>query len=77
MGKNQAYKAMQWARLGSSSGASRRRGGRRHEWHAVRLVSLNKTHTLTWEEFKKEKVCAAALDSLSAGFLGGFSFFTL
>uniref|UniRef100_A0A453FGS5 Uncharacterized protein n=1 Tax=Aegilops tauschii subsp. strangulata TaxID=200361 RepID=A0A453FGS5_AEGTS len=55
MGKNQAYKAMQWARLGSSSGASRRRGGRRHEWHAVRLVSLNKTHTLTWEEFKKEK----------------------
>uniref|UniRef100_A0A453FGS4 Uncharacterized protein n=1 Tax=Aegilops tauschii subsp. strangulata TaxID=200361 RepID=A0A453FGS4_AEGTS len=25
------------------------------EWHAVRLVSLNKTHTLTWEEFKKEK----------------------
>uniref|UniRef100_A0A453CAV8 Uncharacterized protein n=1 Tax=Aegilops tauschii subsp. strangulata TaxID=200361 RepID=A0A453CAV8_AEGTS len=33
----------------------RRRGGRRHEWHAARLASLNKTHTLTWEEFKKKQ----------------------
>nr|XP_020193111.1 uncharacterized protein LOC109778940 isoform X2 [Aegilops tauschii subsp. strangulata] len=39
MGKNQAYKAMQWARLGSSSGASRRRGGRRH---AGRFISFSR-----------------------------------
>ncbi|BAS89893.1 Os04g0496600, partial [Oryza sativa Japonica Group] len=28
---------------------------RRHEWHAARLASLNKTHTVTWEEFKKKQ----------------------
>uniref|UniRef100_A0A804ME27 Uncharacterized protein n=1 Tax=Zea mays TaxID=4577 RepID=A0A804ME27_MAIZE len=25
------------------------------EWHAARLASLNKTHTVTWEEFKKKQ----------------------
>ncbi|KQJ83372.1 corepressor interacting with RBPJ 1 isoform X1 [Brachypodium distachyon] len=63
MGKNQAYKAMQRARLGSSSGAPGEgeedgmTDGSFHspEWHAARLASLNKTHTLTWEEFKKKQ----------------------
>ncbi|NP_001348082.1 CBF1 interacting corepressor [Zea mays] len=65
MGKNQAYKAMQRARLGSSSGApgaadapeDGMTDGSFHspEWHAARLASLNKTHTLTWEEFKKKQ----------------------
>ncbi|KAL5215331.1 hypothetical protein ABZP36_004483 [Zizania latifolia] len=65
MGKNQAYKAMQRARLGSSSGApgatdSPEDGmtdGSFHspEWHAARLASLSKTHTVTWEEFKKKQ----------------------
>jgi len=63
MGKNQAYKAMQRSRLGSSSGAPGEgeedgmTDGSFHspEWHAARLASLNKTHTLTWEEFKKKQ----------------------
>ncbi|KAL5675628.1 hypothetical protein ACJX0J_011759, partial [Zea mays] len=65
MGKNQAYKAMQRARLGSSSGApgaadapeDGMTDGSFHspEWHAARLASLNKTHTVTWEEFKKKQ----------------------
>ncbi|KAJ6683394.1 hypothetical protein OIU85_007114, partial [Salix viminalis] len=25
------------------------------EWHAARLASLNKSHTVTWEEFKKKQ----------------------
>uniref|UniRef100_A0A453CBB8 Uncharacterized protein n=1 Tax=Aegilops tauschii subsp. strangulata TaxID=200361 RepID=A0A453CBB8_AEGTS len=85
MGKNQAYKAMQRARLGSSSGAPGEGeedgmvDGSFHspEWHAARLASLNKTHTLTWEEFKKkQKVCAASACSLLA-LLVDFSFCTL
>ncbi|KAL5216948.1 hypothetical protein ABZP36_008349 [Zizania latifolia] len=65
MGKNNAYKAMQRARIGSSSGApgaadSPEDGmtdGSFHspEWHAARLASLSKTHTVTWEEFKKKQ----------------------
>ncbi|KAG2567151.1 protein FAM133-like isoform X1 [Panicum virgatum] len=65
MGKNQAYKAMQRSRLGSSSGApgaadapeDGMTDGSFHspEWHAARLASLNKTHTVTWEEFKKKQ----------------------
>ncbi|XP_044959822.1 uncharacterized protein LOC123410970 [Hordeum vulgare subsp. vulgare] len=85
MGKNQAYKAMQRARLGSSScapGEGEEDGmtdGSFHspEWHAARLASLNKTHTLTWEEFKKkQKVCAASVCSLLP-LLADFSLFTL
>ncbi|XP_062185151.1 uncharacterized protein LOC133888801 isoform X3 [Phragmites australis] len=65
MGKNQAYKAMQRSRLGSSSGApgatdapeDGMTDGSFHspEWHAARLASLSKTHTVTWEEFKKKQ----------------------
>ncbi|KAG6767683.1 hypothetical protein POTOM_028897 [Populus tomentosa] len=62
MGKNQAYKAMQRARLGSSSGGPEEIedgmvDGSFHspEWHAARLASLNTTHTVTWEEFKKKQ----------------------
>ncbi|CAD6260406.1 unnamed protein product [Miscanthus lutarioriparius] len=65
MGKNQAYKAMQRGRVGSSSGApgaadapeDGMTDGSFHspEWHAARLASLNKTHTVTWEEFKKKQ----------------------
>ncbi|KAL9377425.1 hypothetical protein Peur_028760 [Populus x canadensis] len=62
MGKNQAYKAMQRARLGSSSGGPEEIedgmvDGSFHspEWHAARLASLNTTHTVTWEEYKKKQ----------------------
>ncbi|KAI5320855.1 PREDICTED: FAM133 [Prunus dulcis] len=69
MGKNQAYKAMQRARLGSSSagpdevedGMGRFLGnfvdGSFHspEWHAARLASLKTSHTITWEEYKKKQ----------------------
>jgi hypothetical protein len=32
------------------------------EWHAARLASLNKSHTVTWEEFKKKQkvICGYA-----------------
>ncbi|XP_041013588.1 protein FAM133-like isoform X1 [Juglans microcarpa x Juglans regia] len=62
MGKNQAYKAMQRARLGSSSAAAEEIedgmvDGSFHspEWHAARLASLRTSHTITWEEFKKKQ----------------------
>ncbi|WOL14315.1 hypothetical protein Cni_G23095 [Canna indica] len=62
MGKNQAYKAMQRARLGSSSAGPEEvedgmTDGSFHspEWHAARLASLNTSHTITWEEFKKKQ----------------------
>ncbi|CAN6485691.1 unnamed protein product [Victoria cruziana] len=62
MGKNQAYKAMQRARMNSSSGAPENiedgmMDGSFHspEWHAARLASLNTSHTITWEEFKKKQ----------------------
>ncbi|PNS94674.1 hypothetical protein POPTR_017G010100v4 [Populus trichocarpa] len=62
MGKNQAYKAMQRSRLGSSSAGPEEIedgmvDGSFHspEWHAARLASLNKSHTVTWEEFKKKQ----------------------
>ncbi|CAK7322770.1 unnamed protein product [Dovyalis caffra] len=62
MGKNQAYKAMQRARLGSSSGGPEEIedgmvDGSFHspEWHAARLASLNTSHTITWEEFKQKQ----------------------
>ncbi|KAG5226302.1 protein FAM [Salix suchowensis] len=62
MGKNQAYKAMQRSRLGtSSSGPEEIEDGmvdgsfHSPEWHAARLASLNKSHTVTWEEFKKKQ----------------------
>ncbi|OVA10667.1 hypothetical protein BVC80_59g61 [Macleaya cordata] len=62
MGKNQAYKAMQKARLGSSSGGPEEMedgmiDGSFHspEWHAARLASLKTSHTITWEEFKKKQ----------------------
>ncbi|KAL9432000.1 hypothetical protein AB3S75_027082 [Citrus x aurantiifolia] len=62
MGKNQAYKAMQRARLGSSSAAPDEIedgmvDGSFHspEWHAARLASLKTSHTVTWEEFKKKQ----------------------
>ncbi|PIA29612.1 hypothetical protein AQUCO_05800024v1 [Aquilegia coerulea] len=62
MGKNQAYKAMQKARSGSSSAApddleDGMIDGTFHspEWHAARLASLKTSHTITWEEFKKKQ----------------------
>ncbi|MCE3050215.1 hypothetical protein HAX54_046641 [Datura stramonium] len=62
MGKNQAYKAMQRARLGSSSAGPDEVDdgmvdGSFHtpEWHAARLASLKTSHTVTWEEFKKKQ----------------------
>lgn len=62
MGKNQAYKAMQRARLGSSSAGPEEiedgmMDGSFHspEWHAARLASLKTSHTVTWEEYKKKQ----------------------
>ncbi|KAG2722307.1 hypothetical protein I3843_02G107600 [Carya illinoinensis] len=62
MGKNQAYKAMQKARLGSSSAGPEdiedgMVDGSFHspEWHAARLASLKTSHTITWEEFKRKQ----------------------
>ncbi|EEF37473.1 protein FAM133 isoform X1 [Ricinus communis] len=62
MGKNQAYKAMQRARLGSSSAGPEEVedgmvDGSFHTpaWHAARLASLNTSHTVTWEEFKRKQ----------------------
>ncbi|KAJ8527573.1 hypothetical protein K7X08_015024 [Anisodus acutangulus] len=62
MGKNQAYKAMQRARVGSSSGGPDEVDdgmvdGSFHtpEWHAARLASLKTSHTVTWEEYKKKQ----------------------
>lgn len=67
MGKNQAYKAMQRARLGSSSAGPEEiedgmTDGSFHspEWHAARLASLKTSHTVTWEEFKKKQKEEAA-----------------
>ncbi|KAJ4814304.1 Nonsense-mediated mRNA decay protein 2 isoform 1 [Rhynchospora pubera] len=62
MGKNQAYKAMQRARVGSSSAGPKdvedgMADGSFHspEWHAARLASLQTSHTVTWEEFKRKQ----------------------
>uniref|UniRef100_A0A6N2K7E1 Uncharacterized protein n=1 Tax=Salix viminalis TaxID=40686 RepID=A0A6N2K7E1_SALVM len=75
MGKNQAYKAMQRSRLGTSSSGPEEiedgclyfsycslnshgvAGGCSFHYrvHAARLASLNKSHTVTWEEFKKKQ----------------------
>ncbi|KAK6930437.1 hypothetical protein RJ641_004531, partial [Dillenia turbinata] len=62
MGKNQAYKAMQRARVNSSSAGPEQIedgmvDGSFHspEWHAARLASLNTSHTVTWEEFKRKQ----------------------
>ncbi|XP_064970293.1 uncharacterized protein LOC135581113 isoform X2 [Musa acuminata AAA Group] len=62
MGKNQAYKAMQRARLGSSSAGPEEvedgmTDGSFHtpEWHAARLANLKTSHTITWEEFKRKQ----------------------
>ncbi|KAJ1382460.1 hypothetical protein SESBI_32559 [Sesbania bispinosa] len=62
MGKNQAYKAMQRARLGgASAGPDEIEDGmvdgsfHSPEWHAARLASLKTSHTITWEEFKKKQ----------------------
>ncbi|XP_057419448.1 uncharacterized protein LOC130713678 isoform X2 [Lotus japonicus] len=62
MGKNQAYKAMQRARLGgASAGPDEVEDGmvdgsfHSPEWHAARLASLKTSHTVTWEEFKQKQ----------------------
>ncbi|XP_042008515.1 protein FAM133-like [Salvia splendens] len=62
MGKNQAYKAMQRGRLGSTSaGPEEAEDGlvdssfHSPEWHAARLASLKTSHTVTWEEYKKKQ----------------------
>ncbi|KAJ0258472.1 Uncharacterized protein HA466_0072520 [Hirschfeldia incana] len=64
MGKNQGYKAMQRARVGSSSGSAAPDeiedgmvDGSYHtpEWHAARLAGLQTTHTITWEEYKQKQ----------------------
>ncbi|KAK6255528.1 hypothetical protein SCA6_016833 [Theobroma cacao] len=74
MGKNQAYKAMQRARLGSTSAGPEEIedgmvDGSFHspEWHAARLASLKTSHTVTWEEFKmKQKEDALRKGELEA-----------
>eukprot|EP00249_Psilotum_nudum_P016655 c25932_g1_i3 orf=1-537(-) len=64
MGKNQAYKAMQRAKMASNSAPggvdevdNGMMDGSFHspEWHAARLASLHTSHTVTWEEFKKRQ----------------------
>ncbi|KAJ3675369.1 hypothetical protein LUZ60_004411 [Juncus effusus] len=62
MGKNQAYKAMQRARVGSASAGPKdsedgMADGSFHspEWHAARLASLHTSHTITWEEYKRKQ----------------------
>ncbi|KAK1435416.1 hypothetical protein QVD17_01179 [Tagetes erecta] len=62
MGKNQAYKAMQRSRVGSTSAGpddveDGMVDGSFHspEWHAARLASLKTSHTVTWEEYKKKQ----------------------
>ncbi|PKA64275.1 hypothetical protein AXF42_Ash009495 [Apostasia shenzhenica] len=61
MGKNQAYKAMQRARLSGSAAPEEVEDGmvdgafHSPEWHAARLASLNTSHTITWEEFKRKQ----------------------
>ncbi|GKV04413.1 hypothetical protein SLE2022_342620 [Rubroshorea leprosula] len=62
MGKNQTYKAMQRAKLGSTSAGPEEIDdgmvdGSFHspEWHAARLASLKTSHTVTWEEFKRKQ----------------------
>ncbi|XP_078433313.1 stress response protein isoform X1 [Wolffia australiana] len=74
MGKNQAYKAMQRARVGSSTGGPEdgdegMTDGSFHspEWHAARLASLRTSHTITWEEYKrKQREDEAKKDELEA-----------
>ncbi|KAH7280211.1 hypothetical protein KP509_37G056100 [Ceratopteris richardii] len=65
MGKNQAYKAMQRAKMTTQTGPGGRAedvedgmmDGSFHspEWHAARLASLQTSHTITWEEFKRRQ----------------------
>ncbi|KAE9613569.1 hypothetical protein Lal_00016012 [Lupinus albus] len=62
MGKNQAYKAMQRARVGGgAAGPDEVEDGmvdgsfHSPAWHAARLANLNTSHTVTWEEFKKKQ----------------------
>ncbi|KAL8140281.1 hypothetical protein V2J09_006302 [Rumex salicifolius] len=64
MGKNQAYKAMQRSKMGSTSGGPEeiedgmtQVDGSFHspEWHAARLANLKTSHTVTWEEFRKKQ----------------------
>ncbi|KAF7150691.1 hypothetical protein RHSIM_Rhsim02G0086100 [Rhododendron simsii] len=80
MGKNQQYKAMQRARLGASSTGhddveDGMVDGSFHspEWHAARLASLNTSHTVTWEEYKKKQKLQLevefALDVIIYGFV--------
>ncbi|KAG6548291.1 hypothetical protein Mapa_010344 [Marchantia paleacea] len=64
MGKNQAYKAMQRAKMASHTAAGGpdeiddgMMDGSFHspEWHAARLASLQTSHTVTWEEWKQKQ----------------------
>ncbi|KAG6408436.1 hypothetical protein SASPL_131448 [Salvia splendens] len=77
MGKNQAYKAMQRGRLGSSSaGPEEAEDGlvdssfHSPEWHAARLASLKTSHTVTWEEYKRNRrMIADGRDKLISGLI--------
>ncbi|MCO5551441.1 hypothetical protein L7F22_004944 [Adiantum nelumboides] len=64
MGKNQAYKAMQRAKMSTQTGPGGTEDvedgmmdGSFHspEWHAARLASLQTSHTITWEEYKRRQ----------------------
>lgn len=64
MGKNQAYKAMQRAKMATQTGPGGTEDvedgmmdGSFHspEWHAARLASLQTSHTITWEEYKRRQ----------------------
>lgn len=61
MGKNQAYKAMQRAKMATAGGPEEIEDGMMDgsfhspEWHAARLASLQTSHTITWDEFSKRQ----------------------
>ncbi|GLJ49779.1 hypothetical protein SUGI_1057160 [Cryptomeria japonica] len=61
MGKNQAYKAMQRAKMATAGGPDEIEDGMMDgsfhspEWHAARLASLQTSHTVTWDEFNRRQ----------------------
>eukprot|EP00252_Welwitschia_mirabilis_P023762 TRINITY_DN6817_c0_g2_i1.p1 TRINITY_DN6817_c0_g2~~TRINITY_DN6817_c0_g2_i1.p1 ORF type:complete len:206 (-),score=72.13 TRINITY_DN6817_c0_g2_i1:192-809(-) len=61
MGKNQAYKAMQRAKMASAGAPDEVEDGMMDgsfhspEWHAARLASLQTSHTITWDEFNRRQ----------------------
>eukprot|EP00271_Cylindrocystis_brebissonii_P023515 TRINITY_DN978_c0_g1_i3.p1 TRINITY_DN978_c0_g1~~TRINITY_DN978_c0_g1_i3.p1 ORF type:complete len:204 (-),score=63.09 TRINITY_DN978_c0_g1_i3:237-848(-) len=76
MGKNQAHKQMQRAKMSSHASAGPDEesndgmmDGSFHspEWHAARLASLQTSHTITWDEWKAKQKKEAMEKELLAG----------